>query len=85
MDPDGRDIIGQTKDDAKKFKEDIYKILSDKKFDNVRALIDVKGKSFKHIDGAALRIALEGVELSVDEKAYVDVVTNTINAKKNIQ
>jgi RHS repeat-associated protein len=82
MDPDGRDIIGQTKDDAKKFKEDIYKVLADKKFDNVRALIDVKGKTFKHIDGTALAKALDGVELSVDEKAYVDVVTNTINAKE---
>ena len=82
MDPDGRDIIGQTKDDAKKFKEDIYKVLGDKKFDNVRALIDVKGKTFKHIDKDALAKALDGVELSADEKAYVDVITNTINAKE---
>jgi RHS repeat-associated protein len=82
MDPDGRDIIGQTKDDARKFKEDVHKVLADKKFDNVRALIDVKGKAFKHIDGTALAKALDGVELSVDEKAYVDVVSNTINSKE---
>ncbi len=82
MDPDGKDIIGATKDDAKKFKEDVHKVLADKKFDNVRALIDVKGKTFKHIDKEALAKALDGVELSADEKAYVDVVTNTINAKE---
>jgi RHS repeat-associated protein len=82
MDPDGRDIIGQTKDDAKKFKEDIHKVLADKKFDNLRTLIDVKGKTFKHIDKEAMAKALDGVELSADEQAYVDVVTNTINAKE---
>ncbi|MBS1920768.1 MAG: hypothetical protein JST17_10990, partial [Bacteroidetes bacterium] len=82
MDPNGKDIIGETKDDAKKFKEDIYKVLADKKFDNVRALIDIKGKKFKHIDKDALTKALDGVKLSDDEKAYVDVVTNTINSKE---
>jgi RHS repeat-associated protein len=82
MDPNGKDIIGETKDDAKKFKEDIYKVLADKKFDNVRVLIDIKGRTFKHIDKEALTKALDGVELSADEKAYVDVVTNTINAKE---
>lgn len=82
MDPDGKDIIGETKDDAKKFKEDVYKVLADKKFDNLRALIDVKGKTFKHIDKDALTKSLDGVELSVDEKAYVDVLTNTINSKE---
>ncbi len=82
MDPDGKDIIGATKDDAKKFKEDVHKVLADKKFETLRALIDVKGKKFKQIDKEALTKALDGVELSADEKAYVDVVTNTINAKE---
>jgi RHS repeat-associated protein len=82
MDPNGKDIIGQTKDDAKKFKEDVNKVLADKKFDNVRALIDIKGKTFKHIDKEALTKALDGVKLSDDEKAYVDVLTNTINSKE---
>ena len=83
IDPDGRNIIGATKDDAKKFKEDVYKILADKKFDNLKLLIDIKGKNFKHIDKAALAKSLEGVTLSTDEKAYVDVLTNTINSKED--
>jgi hypothetical protein len=82
IDPDGRDIIGVTKQDAKNFKEDVHKVLAGDKFAGVRALIDVKGKSFKHIDGAALTKALDGVTLSADERTYVDVVTNTINAKE---
>jgi len=82
MDPDGKDIIGATKDDAKKFKEDVYKVLANKKFEALRGLIDIKGKTFKHIDKDALTKALECVELNEDEKAYVDVVTNTINAKE---
>ncbi|MCX6313617.1 MAG: hypothetical protein NTX08_02635 [Sphingobacteriales bacterium] len=82
MDPDGRDIRGETKDDAIKFREDVYKILADKKFDNLRALIDVKGKIFKHIDKDALSKSINGVDLSEKEKAYVDMLTNTINAKE---
>jgi hypothetical protein len=81
MDPDGRDIIGVTKQDAKKFKEDIHLVLANDKFAGLRALIDVKGKTFKHIDGAALTKALDGIELSADERTYIDMVTNTINSK----
>ena len=82
MDPNGKDIVGETKDDAKKFKTDVYKILADKKFENLRTLVDIKGKSFKHVDKEALAKALDGVNLSADEKAYVDVLTNTINSKE---
>ena len=82
MDPDGKDIVGETKDDANKFKEDVYKVLADKKFANLRALISVKGKKFNHINKDALTKALDGVKLGDDEKAYVDVLTNTINSKE---
>jgi len=50
IDPDGREIIGVTKQDAHNFKADIHLVLADKKFDGVRALIDVKGSTFKSID-----------------------------------
>lgn len=82
LDADGKDIIGVTKDDAKRFKEDIHKVLADKKFDNVRALIDIKGRKFKHINKEVLAKTVDGIELNEDEKAYIDVVTNTINAKE---
>jgi hypothetical protein len=38
------------------------------------------GKDFKKIDKDALSAALNGVELSEDEQALVDIVTNTINS-----
>src|SRR5690606_24872162 len=83
VDPDGMQafiIKGVTDADAIKFKEDIHKVLADAKFAAVRALIDVKGSTFKSIDEKALTTALDGVTLSADERAYVDLVTNTINS-----
>ncbi len=85
IDPDGMapdEIIGETRQDARKMKEDIHKVLADNKFANVRSLIDVRGKSFNKIDGADLTKALDGVSMTTDEKAYVDMVTNTINSDK---
>jgi RHS repeat-associated protein len=79
-DPDGREIIGVTKKEAQNFKSDIHLTLADKKFDGVRALIDVKGSTFKSIDAKALSTALNGFTLSADERTYVDMVTNTINS-----
>ncbi|MDM1356005.1 hypothetical protein [Myroides marinus] len=80
IDPDGREIRGVTKKDAQNFKSDIHLTLADKKFDGVRALIDIKGSTFKSIDAKALSTALNGVTLSADERTYVDMVTNTINS-----
>ena len=82
IDPDGRDIIGVTKKDAQNFREDVHRVLSDKKFEGVRGLISLKGNKFNRIDGVALNKALENVSLSVDEKAYIDMLTNTINSKE---
>ena len=82
IDPDGREIIGVTKKDAQNFKEDIHRVLSDKKFESVRALISIKGSKFNKIDGLALTKALENISISTDEKAYIDMVTNTINSKE---
>ena len=85
IDPDGmsvQDIIGVTKQDAQKFKEDIHKVLSDSKFAGVRGLIDVKDKQFNKVDAKALSTALSGVKVSKDEQAYIDTVVNTINDSK---
>ena len=85
IDPDGmsvQDIIGATKQDAQKFKADVHKVLSDSKFSGVRALLDVKGKSFNKVDSGALSSALSGVTVSKDEQAYIDTLVNTINDSK---
>jgi hypothetical protein len=81
VDPDGKKIIGVTKNDAKKMKSDIHKVLSDAKFDKLRKLIDIKGKKFRHIDPEALSNAIDGINLSADEQAYIDLVVNTINSE----
>lgn len=84
IDPTGmaaEDVIkGVTAADAKKFKEDIHKVLADNKFEKVRSLIDVKGSTFKTIDSKDLSTALDGVNLSTDESTYIDMITNTINS-----
>ncbi len=81
IDPDGRQIVGVTKKDAQNFRDDVYKVLADDKFSGVRELITIKGNKFNKIDGDALTKALDGVTLSVDERTYIDMVTNTINSK----
>ena len=81
IDSDGRQIVGVTKKDAQNFRDDVYKVLADDKFSGVRELITIKGNKFNKIDGDALTKALDGVTLSVDERTYIDMVTNTINSK----
>jgi hypothetical protein len=79
IDPDGREIVGVTKDDAKKFQENLNTMLKDKGFDQFRSLVALKGKSFKAIDQAAFDKATEG--MSADQKAFAQTVFNTINSK----
>ena len=82
FDPDGRKIQGVTNQDAVNFRDDLYTILKDDKFANVRSLITIKGKTFQHIDQSQLKNALDGVSLSEDESAFISVMTNTINSKE---
>ena len=79
IDPDGREIIGVTKDDAKKFKANLNTMLKDKAYDGFRGLIGLKNKTFKSIDQAAFDKATSG--LSTDQKAFAQTVFNTINSK----
>ena len=81
VDPDGREVKGITKQDAQNFRDDIYIVLADDKFANVRALIDIKGKSFKSIDADKLSSAMEGITLTDDESAYITMITSAINSK----
>jgi hypothetical protein len=79
IDPDGREIVGVTKDDAKKFLTDLNSMLKDKSYDLFRSLVALKGKSFKAIDQAAFDKATEG--MNADQKAFAQTVFNTINSK----
>ncbi|RRC97009.1 RHS repeat-associated core domain-containing protein, partial [Prevotella sp. OH937_COT-195] len=85
VDPDGRKIRGITKQDAKKFRDDIYIVLADDKFANVRTLIDVTGKTFRSIDTGQLSSAMEGITLTDDESAYITMITSSINSKEIYQ
>lgn len=44
VDPNGKQIIGSTKEDAQKAQEDINKVFAGKRFDNFRTLISIKVK-----------------------------------------
>ncbi len=78
VDPDGRLVIGATKDDAAKFHSDLNAMLKDDKYEQFRGLISVKGKTFNTIDQAAFDKAIEG--LSEDQIAFAKTVLNTINS-----
>jgi RHS repeat-associated protein len=81
IDPDGRKVRGITKQDAQNFRDNIYKVLADDKFANVRTLIDIKSKTFKNIDAGKLSSAMEGLTLTDDESAYITMITGAINSK----
>jgi hypothetical protein len=81
VDPDGMKIIGVTKEDAKKANEDINKIFADKRFDQFRSLISLKGKEFNKIDSEKLKTVLENSDLSTDDKHLIETTSNTINSE----
>jgi len=84
IDPDGREIIGITIDDIRSVWNDIVSMFQGSKFDSFRDLltIDKKSKSFNKFSDDALSNALHGIELTSDEKALVDLVSNSINSEK---
>lgn len=79
-DPDGKQIIGVTKDDALQAQNDINSMFSDKRFDSFRSLINVKGKTFNKIDDKQLKTVLSNSDLSEDDKTLIEIVSNTINS-----
>lgn len=80
IDPDGKKIVGTTKNDIRKFVNDINSVLFDEKFAEFRTLIKIKGKTLNKIDESFLATALNGLSLSIDDKTYIDMITNTINS-----
>jgi RHS repeat-associated protein len=83
IDPDGRTIVGVTKDDATKTQQDFNTIFAGDNFANFRGLLtlDKKGKTFNSISSEALAKAFDGITLSTDEQALVDQVTGAINSE----
>ena len=82
FDPDGRIVQGVTRQDAMNFRDDLYTVLSDEKFEKVRDLIRIQGKTFRKIKASDLDAALEGVSLTKDENAFIGLMTNAINSKE---
>ena len=85
FDPDGREIQGQTKKDTKQVIEDIKAMFAAEVFSNFRNLIIQSGKrqngiSLAKIDENALKTAFDGINLSEDQQALVEIVVNTINS-----
>lgn len=82
IDPDGRRLVGVTKDNAKNVHDDINTVFADSKFDKVRGLF-TRGeknnkKAFDKIDGDALKDALSG--LTGDDLALAELVTGAVNS-----
>lgn len=85
VDPDGREIREVHQEDSKKVVNDIRALFPDKNFEMFRTLITLSGKqhngkSLSRINKNDLDNALNGVKLTVDQQALVDLVVNTINS-----
>lgn len=85
IDPSGQVIEGVTKEDAKLAVEDFRAMFPGEVFANFRNLIvqsgkKQKGKKFAPISREALSEAFNGITLTEDQQALVDMVVNTINS-----
>jgi RHS repeat-associated protein len=75
-------ISGATASDAAMFREDIFNILHDSKFDSFKSLINIKGKNFSTIDMKSFEASIKDIKLSVDERRYLDILVAAINSDK---
>ncbi|MDR2040593.1 MAG: hypothetical protein LBQ60_21975 [Bacteroidales bacterium] len=82
IDPDGRTIVGLTKNDVLKAQTDFNTMFADKEFDKFRDLItlDKSGTTFNSIAADAVTAAFDGIQLSTDQQALVDQFVGTINS-----
>jgi RHS repeat-associated protein len=82
IDPDGRRLIGVTKDDARKAHDDLNSVFADSKFDKLRGLLTRGEKNnkttFDKIGDDVLKDALSG--LTGDDLALAELVTGAINS-----
>ena len=85
LDPDGERIVGVTREDADNVVHDLHTIFRDDVFEQFRKLIVQSGKkqngrSLAKIKKSDLKAAFDGIELTEDQQALVDIVVNTINS-----
>ena len=78
IDPDGRQIVGVTRRDARIFHQDLNTIFGNEQFDQFRSLITRSGRTFDKVDASALESALEG--LDGDNLALAQMVAGAINS-----
>jgi len=78
IDPDGKQIVGVTRSDARKMHRDLNTMFGDEQFDQFRSLITRSGTTFDKIDDSALESALEGLE--GDNLALAQMVAGAINS-----
>ena len=83
MDPDGRQIVGLTKNDALKVQQDLNTIFAGEKFEKFRNLFtfDKRGKTFNSISVESTKEAFDGIRLNEDEQALVNEVIGVINSE----
>lgn len=85
IDPDGREVIGVTRNDAAKAVEDLRQMFQGDEFSGFRDLIvqsgkKANGKNLASINSDALASAFNGISLTADQQALVDMTVNTINS-----
>ena len=83
VDPDGRKILGASKNDAKKVVSDMHEIFSNDIFNAFRQLIRLDSKRPRlvaEISEYDLKQVLSNPELNTDQRAMIAVVSNTINS-----
>ena len=85
VDPDGKEVKGVTREDAAKVVQDLRAIFVGDEYKEFRNLITQSGKkqngkSLAKISPEAMKKAFDGIELSTDARALVDMVVNTINS-----
>jgi RHS repeat-associated protein len=83
VDPDGRQVVGLTTEDATKALNDFNTIFAGEQFEKFRGLLtlDKKGTTFNSISSEAQAAAFEGITLTADQQALVNEVTGAINSK----
>ena len=85
VDPDGKQIVGVTRNDAANAIEDLRQMFQGEQFAAFRNLIvqsgkKGNGKSLASISNEALEVAFNGISLNEDQQALVNMAVNTINS-----
>ncbi|MDR1756016.1 MAG: hypothetical protein LBR65_03525 [Culturomica sp.] len=85
IDPNGMEVWGVTRADAANVMNDFRQMFQGDEFEKFRNLIvqsgkNQNGRSLAHIGSDALSAAFDGITLTEDQQALVDMTVNTINS-----